>query len=216
MTRRLTLLALLVALAAPALGTAANRQPKHAYTAAGQALARKIVLTKADLPAGFTGKPSSSSTSTTPSCPGFKPDQSDLTEIGEAESPEFSGPAGVPYVSSQVSVFLNPAQAKKSFERVVRPGLTQCLSSFLTGSAPKGMTFSVTSQRLDPIKGLGDQAAAATLALTARQGTQVLRFVVQFHAVRKGAVAGLVLAVNLGGPYPGAAALTQKLVSRMP
>src|SRR5207245_1105693 len=89
---RVSLLIFLFVAGPTGLALAAGGQPKHAFTPAGQAVAKKIVLVRADLP-GFTAKASTSNTGTTPSCPGFKPDQSDLTEIGRAESPDLTGPS---------------------------------------------------------------------------------------------------------------------------
>ena len=115
-----------VALVAVGAASAGNGQPKHAFTAAGQALARSVVLHRADLPASFRSTPSSGSTGKPPSCKGFKPDQSDLTLRGRS-SVEFDVAGNPPLVSSDADVWLSAAQARAAFDRVVRPGLSECL-----------------------------------------------------------------------------------------
>jgi hypothetical protein len=215
--RLASLLVLVLAVAAvAAVAAASNGQPQKKLTPAGSALAQKVALKQSDFAAGWTSKPSSNSKSATPNCPDFKPDQSDLTEIGRFESPEFSGPGGVPFVSSEVAVFKSNGQAKASFDRILKPGLTQCMGSTLEASAPKGMTFKIVSQSLTPVSGLGDQASTGKIVIQfSASGTKGV-YDVEFHAIRKGAIDGVIFVVSVGGPYAGTDVLAQKLVSRMP
>jgi hypothetical protein len=75
-----------VALVVAGAAIAANGEPRHAFTAAGQALARSIVLHRGDLPTGFKTSPSSGNLGKLPTCKGFRPSESDLTWRGRADS----------------------------------------------------------------------------------------------------------------------------------
>jgi hypothetical protein len=216
---RLAGAAIVGALVVAGAALAANGQPKHAYTTAGQALARSIVLLRTDLPAGFKSTPTSSDTGKPPSCKGFKPDQSDLTEIGKAQS-QFDMAGNPPLVGSDAGVWSSVAQARSAFNRVVRPGLDKCLFElFATGlkaNAAKGVRYVAVSHKLESLKGLGDQAAHVRLVFTGIQGTLRIPLVSDYYAIRKGSVTSLITTLALGTSYARGPALLAKVASRIP
>jgi len=129
--RRHALAALLVLLAscvAASVAVAANGKPKEAFRPADQALAKSIVLTRADLPAG-TWKGERSSSGGGFQCPGFKVDQSDLTITGRSSGYEFTSEGSGSFVSSTAGIYVTAAQARTAFLRIARPGLGRCLAN---------------------------------------------------------------------------------------
>lgn len=193
-------------------------QPRHAFTAAGQALARSVVLHRTDLPAGFRSTPSSDNTGKPPSCKGFKPDESDLTLRGRS-SVEFDVAGNPPLVSSDADVWSSAAQARSAFDRVVRPGLSECLfqlfAAGLKANAAKGVKYVPVSHSLKTLLGLGEQAARVRLVFTGISGSVRLSVISEYYAIRKGSVTALVTTLNLGAPYARGPALAAKVASRM-
>jgi len=91
-----------LALAAPAPG--ADGEPKKSLTAKGQAIAKSIVLKRSDLTTGFVPhKPSDAARPRGARCAGV--DETDLTVIGDADSPDFSRDAAGVAVGSSASVY---------------------------------------------------------------------------------------------------------------
>ena len=86
-----------VCLAVPAVALAADTDPKKRITAADQAKARSIVLKRTDFAAGWKKVPASPDSDLV--CPGFNPDESDLTLTGEAEA-DFEHTQGRLFVAS--------------------------------------------------------------------------------------------------------------------
>jgi hypothetical protein len=217
--RKLTV-GIVIALVVASAASAGSGQPKHAFTAAGQVLARSIVLHRADLPASFRSTPSSGNLGKPPSCKGFKPDESDLTLLGRAESPEFDVAGNPPLVSSDADVWLSAAQARSAFDRVVRPGLSECLfklfAAGLKANAAKGVRYVPVSHSLKPLPGLGEQAAHVRLVFTGIAGSIRIPLISDYYAIRKGRVTVLVTTLDLRTPYALGPALAAKVAARMP
>ena len=81
---RLLAALLVLCIAVPAVALAADTDPKKKITAADQAKARSMVFKRTDFAAGWKKVPPSPESDLT--CPGFNPDESDLTLTGEAEN----------------------------------------------------------------------------------------------------------------------------------
>lgn len=155
--RRLGALAACLALAGTAAGGAGAGQgdPKKAYTAADQALAKRIALRQSDLPAGWAGKVSKDSGSKL-SCQGFEPDLSDLTKTGTATSPDFSLEQGTVY--SKIDVFKTAAQTRAAYDRVVKPGLLTCLTTVVKEAGESSdVTAKILLARERPVPRVADQ-----------------------------------------------------------
>jgi hypothetical protein len=124
--------------------------PKQAIVPAVQAKAKAINVKLADLPAaGWKAKPSGPDTGT-PRCSFYNPDQSDLTENGNAKSPEFTLPSSS-FVSSSTSIFKTAGQGRTAYARVVQPKLPKCLAElFRKGAAPTKVTIVSSAERAFP------------------------------------------------------------------
>jgi len=162
--------AVLAALAAALLaGSASAGQPKRQYTAAGNATAKGISLTLADLPAGWKAtKGGGGGASVT--CPSFDPDQSDLTTIGHADT-GFASADGLGNIASVVGLFKTGAQAQTSWNRLVRPALLGCMALFLESSATKTTTINVISKSKLPLTVPGRRKAAYRIVANVTSGS---------------------------------------------
>ncbi len=119
--------------AAPAVGRS---------TTAGLSIARAVLLTHADVGAGWR----SSSVSSTPpiTCPGFRPALRADTEIGAASSPRFQASSSGPFVSQTAYVYATGAEGSAAANALLRPDLLRCVrSGFLAGSGD-GVAFTVS------------------------------------------------------------------------
>jgi len=125
-------------------GTAAAAGPRHAYTAAGNAQARAAALALRDLPAGWKLEASGGGGGRF-TCPGFEPNESDLTTVGHAER-SFASPDGLSSVQSIVGIYRTPDEGRTSWSRIVRPGIVKCLAKlFEQGATSKTTTTKVMS-----------------------------------------------------------------------
>jgi len=151
------LVALLVVAGAAA---AANpRLPKKVIIAAVQAKAKAINVHLADLPKGdWTAKPPSPD-SGTPQCSYYKPDQHDLTENGNASSPEFTTPTAS-FISSSTSIFKTAAQGRTAYKRVVQPKLPQCLAEIFRKGVGKAGKITNLTAVTQPFPKLGERSNA--------------------------------------------------------
>jgi len=164
-----------VALVAAASAFAANpNEPKKVIIPAVQAKAKAINVQLSDLPKslGFVPKPSSPDTGT-PRCSHYNPNQSDLTENGDAKSPEFTlaaGSSASSFISSSASIFKTAGQGRTAYARVVQPKLPQCLAQIFKQGAGSGVTI-ISSKEIAFPK-LAERSNAYRILATVKSGKQ--------------------------------------------
>jgi hypothetical protein len=146
--------------------------PKKVIIPAVQAKAKAINVRISDLPPGdWTAKPAAPDTGT-PHCSYYNPDQSDLTENGDANSKELTAPTSS-FVSSSTSIFKTAAQGRLAYKRVVQPKLPKCLAEIFAKGAAK--TFKVknlsTSTRQFPKLGERSNAYRISADFVSASGT---------------------------------------------
>jgi hypothetical protein len=137
-------LAIVLALAATLAGVAlaANpHDPQKRFTSADQALARALLVKRADLPGAGWKSQRSTGDST---CNSFNPDESKLVETGEQNSPEFTRVGG--FVSSTAAVFKTSRDAQTGWNLEVKPKILDCLSEGLNQGTPSGATIRIVSK----------------------------------------------------------------------
>jgi hypothetical protein len=195
-------LAALIALciAIPAVALAADTDPKKRLTAADQAKARSILLKRTDLAAGW--KKVASSPDSDATCPGFNPDESDLTLTGEAEA-EFEHTQGLLSLSSFSEVFVSKADAVKSWTRGDKPALARCLGYFFREAATEpGTQVKIVSAGRMAFPKLAPRTTAfkvvARVTFTANGETRTVPFTLQFLALGRGRGDTAMLAVSPG------------------
>jgi hypothetical protein len=199
------------AAAAAALGGA---PPKHAFTPAGNALAKSIVLRAADVPKGFTAQPGNDPSAGAPTCSYYSPDPADLTAVGRAAS-AFAGAGGFPTIGATAAVFASPSQAATAYARIVRPELAKCLAEIVARGLPKGTTLAITSISTRKIAGVGDKAVLIELDGTVATKTDKATVYLYAGAVNRGSVDADIYVVGLDAPVPGLQLLLAKLAGRI-
>ena len=139
--------------------------PHRAYTPAGNAAAKAVLLRLPDLPAGWKVDSSGGGGGAgAVTCKSFDPNRSDLTSVGHADV-SFASKDGLGNVASLVAVFQSATQAQASWNRIVRPGMLACLSSlFEQGGTSKQTTTTVLSTRKLPLAVPGYRKAAFRIA----------------------------------------------------
>ncbi|HEY8103569.1 MAG TPA: hypothetical protein VIE18_03575 [Gaiellaceae bacterium] len=146
MGRRLAIL-LAACLAVPALAFAGAGagEPKKRIAPADQKKAAAIVLKRADLAANWK-RIHTSDGGDDLRCPGFAPDESDLTLTGESET-EFEYTGGMPYLGSFSNVYVSTKDALASWTRSVKPAVAGCVAHFFRqGVAAEGGKVTILKQ----------------------------------------------------------------------
>lgn len=194
-TTALSLLALVCVGAA--MGASGEPQKKH--TPLDMAKARTVVLRVSDLGAGWKASRSTTNSGGTPRCKSFQPDESDLTETGTADSPDFQ--KGFRFVSSAAGVFKSAAQAQASWDRVVKPGLLGCLGSIFNQGASTGKaTTKILAKGSLSFPRLAPRTAAYRIKFSTKTQGLTLGGTLDLILLGNGRIDALMISVSFGTP----------------
>jgi hypothetical protein len=190
---------------------AAKGDPQKKLTAAGQARAKQASLRPGDLPGWRASPHKKSSDDSDPRCSYYNPDQSDLVEIGDYDSPDFDRADGSS-ISVSTGVFRSVRMGKAAYSRVAQPALAKCLAELFRKGAgvPRTTIFSSAPLRFPSY---GDRSDAFRIVASVRAPTARVRVYLDIFLVNKGAVDIAMLALGIVNPLP--AALEQSLVSKL-
>src|SRR5919204_819012 len=170
MARFGSLVVLVLALAAPA--SAGPRDEKERFTKAGQALARRAVLHRGDLPADWKPifvPPRSSR------CRSYDPDLSRFTLTGKARS-AFVRPSGAG-IGSAAAVYVTARQAAAAFEAEAKPGLLTCMSAGIVKQLAKsGIHATVVARRMSRSPRLGQRSASFRMVFEVTVGGRTIPY----------------------------------------
>lgn len=212
------LLVVAAALVLAAGASAGNGEPRRAITKADEGRAKAVLVTRADLGAGFTPvKRERADLPDDPRCDAL--DESDLTITGDAESPDYTleSPSAFITVGSTAQVYRTVREANTSWARGTGSKAAACLAALVRASAGPGQKVKVVSSKVVPFT----RVAAKTVAfrLIAKLAVGSTTATVYFDAIllQQGRVqAGLVL-TSVGRPVPKAeaAALAAVVASRL-
>src|SRR5436190_15583137 len=166
-TMRRALVAILTAVVALMVATAVlaadPTKEKIARTRAGNAEAAKLVLKKRDLPDLWSGGSVKPDLSSGPTCPKYKPKQSDLVVIGAAETDWTSGANNL---FSQTQVLRTPKMVSLDWKRTVADRrVLPCLRASFAKHAAK-MGEKLVSLRWIAVPRLAAYTKAYRLRLT--------------------------------------------------
>jgi hypothetical protein len=189
----------LLAVAGTALATNPS-EPKKVIIPAVQAKAKAINVKLSDLPAaGWKSKPPSPDNGS-PRCSYYNPDQSDLTENGDANSPQFTLPSAS-YISSSTSIFKTADQGRTAYERVIQPKLPKCLAElFKKGVGNKAqVTILQAAERKFPK--LADRSNVYRLIVDFKIQNQKIRTIADFVVFNHGKVDTVIFFVGIGGAF---------------
>ena len=211
-------------LAAPALvalvlvataAAAGSGEPKKKIIPAVQAQARAINVHLSDLPPlGWKAKPSSSESST-PLCSYYNPDQSDLTENGDATAPEFTLATGS-FVSSTTGIFVSAKQGRTAYARVVQPKLPKCLAEIFRKGT--GVPTTIVSTARISFPNLAERTDAFRIVADVKAGSQTIRATIDLVAMNRGKIEVALFFAGIGKPFGNALelGLARKVAARIP
>jgi hypothetical protein len=203
----------IAAVALTVVGVAAAGQPKKVIVPAIQAKARAINVQRSDLPGtGWTAHPSANQ-GQTPTCSYYNPDQSDLTENGDVDSPEFTLPSGS-YVSSTNAIFVSAQQGRTAYARVVQPLLPKCLAEVFRKGTGKAAKVTIVSSAAIPWPLVADRTNAYRIVADFKVAvTQAIRVTIEVVAMNRGKVDAVVFFAGIGQQF--AAAFERGIVAKV-
>jgi hypothetical protein len=197
--RLLAVLAVLCVCVPAVALAAADTDPKKKLNAADQARARSVILKRTDFAAGWKKVPNSPESDE--SCPGFNPNNSDLTLTGEGQA-EFEHGESLASLASYSEVYVTKEDATASWTRNVKPALVRCLGHFLRlGVEEEGGSFQVVSQGRIAFPKLAPRTAAFRLVgrMTVRPpNEEPVTLPVTIHVIALGQGRGDVALLALG------------------
>ena len=196
---------LAVSLALPAIALAADTEPAKRLTPADQAKARSLLLKRADFTTGWKDAPGSGADGSDFSCPGFDPDQSDLTLTGEADS-DFTNGSGA-YVGSMAGLYRSAAEARASWSRSNKPAVTRCLALLIRQTfAQQGATAKATKAGRIAFPRVAPRVAAFRVAVSVSfpQVGRPVPVVLHLVVLGRGRAEVALVAMALGSGIPQA------------
>lgn len=197
---RIVAVAALAAAVVVPVALASNGEPQKRLTKADQAKARAIALRLSDFPTGWVAKPNTNTSQDNPRCSNYNPDQSDLIETGDVDSPDFARADGS-FVSSSVGVFKTAAMAKTGYSRVARPQLASCFGELFTkGAVPAKVELLHVGAV--PFRRVGDRSNAYRLtANVTLQGTTI-PVAIDIVTFNRGRVDAAMIFLGIRNPLP--------------
>jgi hypothetical protein len=155
-------------------GLAVADRPQVHHTVLGQAAAKAVMIRRTDLGSapGWTGGPKKPDNTPDPTCAGYDPKESDLVEIGEAESNWQNGAISF---DSESSVMQTPAMVRLDWQRsILDPDLLPCLKKAFARELPK--TAQIVSLRRIPVAALATYTRVFRVLIDVKSGTRKVRF----------------------------------------
>jgi hypothetical protein len=168
-------------LAAPASAAA----PKVRLTTAGDAAARKTLLTAKLLGSGWTAlTPVTEGVDL--SCKGDTTSGAGIEEVGAAEQPDLKGGTAGPIISQMTSVYATTAQASVLWRRAVTPKLVTCVRESLQAVSAKGIKTKILSQGVLKLTAAPASSAAYRIVADLVSKTQTLKTYFDVVLIRHG------------------------------
>ena len=201
--RRMRVMAVsLVALAVAAPALAADGEPKKALTAKGQAIAKSIVLKRSDLSAGFVPhKPSEAARPKGARCGAV--DESDLTVIGDADSPDFSRDAAGVAVGSSASVYRSQRESNAAWRRAATAAAVRCFADLVRLTAPAARKVTIVSAKRIPFPRVSSKSIAYRVVATMDiGGSRTIRAYFDAVLLQRGKVQAALVVTSLGEAVP--------------
>ena len=176
---------------------------------------KRASLIAADLPGWKATPHKKSDDASDPRCSYYNPDQSDLVEIGDYDSPDFDRADGSSIFVS-TGVFRTVAMAKTAYSRVAQPTLARCLGEIFKKGAG-GSTVTIFSAKPVQVATYGDRSSAFRVVASVKvNSTTHARVYLDILVLNKGAVDIAALALGIRNPLPGnlLQGIATKLASR--
>ena len=209
--RRLVLAVLVAAVVVP-VALAATGDPQKKLTKADQARARAVSLKLSDLGQGWTAGPPSKEDSSNPRCSTYNPDQSDLIETGDYDSPDFSQASGS-FVSSTVGVFRTAAMAKTGYARVVAPQLPKCFAELFRKGFKKPQSATIFSSGPVAFQRFGDRLNAYRIRASVKVPPATVSATIDIVTFNRGRIDVALIFAGIQRPLP--LAFEQSIVAKV-
>jgi hypothetical protein len=208
-----------VALTVVAVAAAAPGDPKKVILPAVQAKAKAINVQLSDLPKLGWKVEAANPKGSSPRCSYYNPDQSDLTENGDADSPNFTLHSGS-FVASTVGIFVSASQGRTAYGRVVQPLLPKCLAEiFKKGTGHPSQVTIVSAARIPFPKLAGTERTDAfrVVADFHISAKETVRATLDLVSMNKGKVDVATFFAGIGEVYPQALeqSIAGKIAARM-
>jgi hypothetical protein len=216
MKRAATVVLLAAALCAP-VALAAKGEPQKKITAAGQARAKLVALKQTDFPAGWVQQPvpKNKKSESNPRCSFYNPDNSDLVENGDYDSPDFNRADGSS-ISSSTGVFRTVQMAKTAYRRIAVPLLGKCFAEIFRKGITAPNSVTIFSSGMLQFPRFGDRSHAYRISALVKTPSGRAPVAVDVVVLNKGAIDVAVIMVGIGKPLPASleTSLVGKLVAR--
>jgi hypothetical protein len=210
---------LVLGLLVPAVGAAADGQPKKALTKKDQASATSVVVKLSDLGQGFTAVARDKDDSLPKGARCEALDESDLTVTGDAASPDFrfAQQAAFVTVGSTAQVYRSLREANASWARGTTSQTTTCLADIVRLSSSPDQKIAVVSATRMRFPSLSPKTTAYRLVLTVEIRGQKLRAYVDAVILQHGRIQAGILFTSFGRPLDQAqrVALASVVAARM-
>lgn len=195
---------------------AAPGDPQCRHAAADDAIAKRVLLVRADLGKGWTAKPGAAGP-TSLTCASFHPDQADLVETGAAATPSYLGSTTGPFVAQSAWVYKTDKQAEALWRRVVGPGLLRCLVETVQAGSTKDVTFTVTRKGELKVPRLAQRIAGFRVISNAKSAGQSVTTYYDMLVLASGRTVTQVSFAEFGKPIPSAVevALSKAIAKRL-
>jgi hypothetical protein len=184
-TKRVLAAAAIAACAATATASAGGERYTVHRTAADDAAARAVLLSKADLgnPGDWTGGARKPNLSGELGCANYHPKVSDLVIVGAA-AVRYAQPGIV--MTNDAQVFRTPAMVEHDWQRgPVAPKFAPCLRGAARRAADEGTSRFVSFRRLS-LPAIGTHAIGYRTTFDAKTAQGTIRLVVDIIAVTRG------------------------------
>jgi hypothetical protein len=204
--------ALVAVIAAVTAAGATAGEPQKRIKPADQARARAIALKRADFGPGWSVDTSGGTSSSGPRCSYYNPDQSDLVQTGDFDSPDFVRRDGS-FASSMVGIFQTAGMASAAYRRVVRPELPRCVAELFAKGIGNPKAVKILSAGPLAFPAYRDRSAAYRLLSSVKTSAGTLRVVLDLVVLNRGRADVVMLFLGIGKPLP--AALERAAVARV-
>jgi hypothetical protein len=190
-----------VALVAVGVAAAANpHAPRKVIVPAVQAKAKAINVKLSDLPAAAWKVNPPQQDSGTPRCSYYNPDQSDLTENGDANSSQFTL-ASSSFVSSSTSIFKTAAQGRTAYARVVQPKLPLCLAEVFRKGSGQPRSVTIVSAKARAFPKLAERSNAYRITADFKSGSTAIRVFLDVVVMNRAKVDAVVFFAGIGQAF---------------
>jgi opacity protein-like surface antigen len=190
---------------------ASPHDPQKRFTKADQAWARKLLVKRGDLAgAGWRSQVSSNDAT----CQSFNPDESDLVETGERESPEFNRNGS--FVASMAAVFRSSAHAQSAWNREIKLQVLDCLAEGIKDGSTDQVQVRIASRSRLAVPSVAPRTAGFRVKLAF--DVQGVKFGSDVHliALGRGRANVMLMTMSSGRPLsPLPAGLERTLVHRL-